>query len=101
MEGSLPPIKVILIGDTGVGKTSIIERFIHNQFDTMSSPSQGATFFSKDHIYGANKKVRLQVFIDLVRYGILLDNKNTSQSLKSIIGVCSTLFRFPSGSTCL
>ena len=35
------PSKVVLIGETGVGKTFIINRFIHNNFDpeTISSLS--------------------------------------------------------------
>ena len=29
-------VKVVMLGDQGVGKTSIIEKFVHNKFDEIS-----------------------------------------------------------------
>ena len=39
--------KVVIIGDSGVGKTSILCRYIFDQFDQMSLPTLGASFKSK------------------------------------------------------
>ncbi len=41
-------IKIILLGESGVGKTSIIERFKGNPFDENYKPSMGASFASKN-----------------------------------------------------
>ena len=40
-------IKVILLGDTGVGKTSIINRYISNTFSNVLTATPGASFTSK------------------------------------------------------
>ena len=40
-------IKVVLLGEVGVGKTSIIKQFAFNQFDNESILSTYATFVSK------------------------------------------------------
>jgi len=40
-------IKVVLIGDTAVGKTSIAERFVNNQFSEYNEPTIGAAFLTK------------------------------------------------------
>ena len=40
-------IKVVLIGESGVGKTSIISRFISNVFNPFQVSSIGASFISK------------------------------------------------------
>ena len=48
-------IKVVLLGETGVGKTSIIQRFIENKYDPYTTPTLGASFFIKN--YEINKKV--------------------------------------------
>ena len=40
-------IKTILLGDPGVGKTNIINRFISQQFDPSSNPTLGSTFVEK------------------------------------------------------
>jgi GTPase SAR1 family protein len=40
-------MKVVLIGESGVGKTSIISRFCHNKFDNVFMPTPGASFISK------------------------------------------------------
>jgi len=40
-------IKVVLIGDTAVGKTSIADRFVNNNFSEFNEPTIGAAFLSK------------------------------------------------------
>ena len=40
--------KVIIIGDSSVGKTSILLRLIKNYFDTNSMPTLGTSFKTKD-----------------------------------------------------
>lgn len=40
--------KICLSGDTGVGKSSIVRRYIHNQFENYSESTIGAAFFAKD-----------------------------------------------------
>ena len=40
-------IKVVLIGESGVGKTSIISRYISNVFNPFQIASIGASFISK------------------------------------------------------
>ena len=39
--------KVVLLGETFVGKTCIINRFINNKFETDVSPTKGASFEKK------------------------------------------------------
>ena len=41
-------IKVVVLGEVGVGKTSIIKQFAFNQFDNESILSTYATFVSKN-----------------------------------------------------
>ena len=40
-------IKVVLLGDTAVGKTSIVQRFVNNRFDAQCKTSTGAGFICK------------------------------------------------------
>jgi small GTP-binding protein len=40
--------KVILLGNAGVGKTSLAHRWIHHTFDPMSAPTVGASNFFKE-----------------------------------------------------
>ena len=39
--------KIVLLGDQGVGKTSIINKFIFDYFDDSSNPTIGIDFISK------------------------------------------------------
>ena len=39
--------KVVLIGESGVGKTSIISRYIQNQFSAVLMSTTGASFATK------------------------------------------------------
>ena len=43
-------IKVILLGDTGVGKTSIINRYINNKFDPDNDSTLSSSFSTKEVI---------------------------------------------------
>ena len=40
--------KVVIIGDSNVGKTSILFRFVFNKFDDLSIPTLGAGFKTKE-----------------------------------------------------
>eukprot|EP00948_MAST-09A_sp_MAST-9A-sp1_P001844 g1844.t1 len=42
-----PVVKVVLLGDTGVGKSSIALRFVHSRFNAQSDATIGASFLSK------------------------------------------------------
>ena len=49
-------IKVVLLGDSGVGKTSIISQFITNKFDQLCEPSLNSQFASKTLEYAEYDK---------------------------------------------
>ncbi|CAN5951353.1 unnamed protein product, partial [Sphagnum jensenii] len=53
--------KIVFIGDQNVGKSSIINRFIKNEFDISHHPTVGIDFVSKNVIV-ADKTVRLQLW---------------------------------------
>ncbi|XP_016092123.1 ras-related protein Rab-22A-like [Sinocyclocheilus grahami] len=44
---SLRELKVCLLGDTGVGKSSIVWRFVEDSFDPNINPTIGASFMTK------------------------------------------------------
>eukprot|EP01138_Halocafeteria_seosinensis_P001305 gb/GECG01001340.1/.p1 GENE.gb/GECG01001340.1/~~gb/GECG01001340.1/.p1 ORF type:complete len:203 (+),score=35.40 gb/GECG01001340.1/:1-609(+) len=46
-DGSTRVAKVVLVGDTGVGKTSIVTNFVTGQFDKFAEPTIGAAYHSK------------------------------------------------------
>jgi Ras of Complex, Roc, domain of DAPkinase len=41
-------LKVILLGDSGVGKTSLLERFVNARFSALYKATIGADFLTKD-----------------------------------------------------
>lgn len=43
----IPTIKVVLVGDSSVGKTSIIQRFVFNKFKPYCPSSSGVAFITK------------------------------------------------------
>ena len=53
--------KIVLLGETGVGKTSIITRYIANSFSQVVMTSTGSSFFSKKIEINENKRVKLQI----------------------------------------
>jgi small GTP-binding protein len=52
-------IKIVVLGDCGSGKTSLIRKFIHGTFDPESRPTIGANFFEKS-FYLQNSEINLQ-----------------------------------------
>jgi small GTP-binding protein len=54
--------KIVLLGETGVGKTSIITRYIANSFSQVVMTSTGSSFFSKKIEINENKRVKLQIW---------------------------------------
>jgi len=47
MTESIIEAKIVFLGDTGVGKTSIVVRYVEQRFSSSVSPTIGASFLSK------------------------------------------------------
>ena len=55
--------KVVIIGDTSVGKTSILCRYVYNSFDDNMSSTFGAGFKTKEVPYNqAGDKLKLTLW---------------------------------------
>ena len=55
--------KVVLIGESGVGKTSIISRYISNSFRSQQLPTTGANFVSKTVILeDENQSIKFELW---------------------------------------
>ena len=55
-------LKVVLLGDSGVGKTSIIAQFIDQSFQEDIQTSTGGTFSSKTFTYDNGKILKLEIW---------------------------------------
>jgi Ras-related protein Rab-21 len=53
--------KVVINGDSGVGKTSLVEVLLHGQFNPENTPTVGAAFYTKMFDVGGNK-IRLEIW---------------------------------------
>ena len=47
MQGNAMQVKLVLLGDTGVGKSSIVLRFVANNFKLDEDATIGASYMSK------------------------------------------------------
>jgi len=56
-EKSVINCKVVLIGESGVGKTSIISRYTTNKFKDSLMPTPGASFLTKKVAFPEENKV--------------------------------------------
>ena len=54
--------KIILIGPGAVGKTSLLQRFVHNKFSEGYSLTIGVDFLSKEVEIGSGEKTRLTIW---------------------------------------
>lgn len=54
-------LKVIILGDSGVGKTSLMQQFVNNKFSHQYKATIGADFLTKE-ITIDNKQVTLQIW---------------------------------------
>ena len=66
MDTPKPPlrkcfVKLVIIGDSGVGKTSLIQMFEHAKFNQSFKPTIGADFSNKEMIV-EDRQVTLQIW---------------------------------------
>ena len=55
--------KVVLLGETGVGKTCLIERYTKSEFHDNFAPTLGGTFIEKEVTYKKyNKTIKFQIW---------------------------------------
>ena len=55
--------KVVFIGEAGVGKTSIIQRFIKNSFSSSTTSTTGAIFIEKEMYFeDINQKIKFELW---------------------------------------
>lgn len=59
-----PPYKIVILGDSSVGKTSLVHRFTTNKFDEHTANTIGAAFITKEHQSPNNpdKKVKFEIW---------------------------------------
>ena len=58
-----PPYKIVLLGDSSVGKTSLVHRFTTNRFDTHTPNTIGAAFITKVFAHeNHERKVKLEIW---------------------------------------
>ncbi|KAH0792058.1 Ras family protein [Histomonas meleagridis] len=53
--------KIVLLGDAGVGKTSLLKYWIDKQFSLEQAPTIGASFVESDYIF-QEKKYHIQIW---------------------------------------
>jgi small GTP-binding protein len=57
------PCKVVLIGESGVGKTSIISRYISNSFNSVLASTPGANFTTKTvFLKDKNQSIKFEIW---------------------------------------
>lgn len=59
-EPNLTELKIVFIGDSAVGKTTLIQRYIKQTFEDQTQPTVGSMFFSKELKKG-KRNFKLQV----------------------------------------
>jgi small GTP-binding protein len=56
--------KVVLIGDSGVGKSNLLSRFHRNEFNIESKATIGVEFACKSIVVSDNKIVKAQIWYE-------------------------------------
>ena len=60
-DKDLPEIKLILLGESGVGKTSLIKKYLYNKFTQEFEPSSSMNYMEKI-LKIDNKEIRLNIW---------------------------------------
>eukprot|EP00793_Prasinoderma_coloniale_P001079 PRCOL_00006070-RA len=55
-------VKLVLLGDSGVGKSCIVLRFVHGQFDPSSKVTVGAAFLSQTVALADSTSVKFEIW---------------------------------------
>ncbi|XP_076667843.1 ras-related protein Rab-28 isoform X2 [Andrena cerasifolii] len=72
---SAKKLKIVLVGDSGSGKTSIAQKFCNNEFTRQYTPTSGIDFFLKNIGVGCYKNVNVHLWDvgGLALHGSMLD----------------------------
>jgi small GTP-binding protein len=62
LQEGLKEFNIITLGDSGVGKTSIIKRFCENRFDDNNQATIGINFSKKEMTFNKKDKIILKLF---------------------------------------
>jgi Ras-related protein Rab-5C len=54
--------KIVMLGDTGVGKSSILSRYIKEEYNPMQESTIGAAFYTKRENLDSNKIVKFDIW---------------------------------------
>jgi len=58
----LKTCKVVLVGESGVGKSCITARFVHDTFDDTIKPTQSAAFVTKNLKFEDEKSIKFDIW---------------------------------------
>ena len=61
-DENLLSFKVVLVGDSHVGKTSIVQKYINNSFDEKYTQTKGCSVESKEILIKGYKKFKLHIW---------------------------------------
>ena len=62
VENNIETLKVILLGNKRVGKTTIINQYINNEFDPSLQTTIGVSFCNSLVEYEDGKKIELEIW---------------------------------------
>ena len=92
---NVPPVKVIFVGDAGVGKTQIINRISNKPFSEAYEPSIGVDFVSKNILFrGQNIKLQMWDTAGQEKYKGLIPSYVRKSSIVFVIFDVSTKTSF-------
>ncbi|KAA0147727.1 hypothetical protein FNF27_08349 [Cafeteria roenbergensis] len=55
-------VKLVMLGDTGVGKSSVAAQFVRGSFDTMQAATIGAAYLSKPFVLRGQRPIKFQIW---------------------------------------